>query len=67
MTATAPIRVIATHDIRQRFDPPIKAGTPGEIIDVGGASAVSYTVMFRLPGGGVLTVRDLSRMDLHEV
>lgn len=67
MTATAPIRVVATHDIRQRFDPPIKAGTPGEIIDVGGAPAVSYTVVFRLPDGGLMTLRDLSRMDLREV
>jgi hypothetical protein len=45
MTATMPIPVIATHDIQQRSSPPIKAGTPGAITDVGGASTVSYTVM----------------------
>ena len=66
MTATMPIPVTATHDIQQRFSPPIKAGTLGEITDVGGASTVSYTVMFRPSDGGVATLRDLGRMDLQE-
>ena len=66
MTATAPIRVTATHDIQQRSSPPIKAGTPGAITDVGGASTVSYTVMFWPSDGGVVTLRDLGRMDLQE-
>ena len=66
MTATMPIPVTATHDIQQRSSPPIKAGTPGEITDVGGASTVSYTVMFRPPEGDTVTLRDLGRMDLRE-
>jgi hypothetical protein len=66
MTATAPIRVIATHDICQRVSPLVKAGTPGEITDVGGASTVGYTVMFWPSDGGSVTLHDLGRMDLRE-
>jgi len=68
MTLRTPIPVTATHDIRQRFAPPIKAGTPGEITDVGGASTVSYTVTFWPSDlvGGPITLRDLSRTDLRE-
>ncbi len=66
MTLLAPIPVTATHDILQGQAPPIKAGTPGEITDLPGASGVSYTVMFRPTGGGTVTVRDLCRIDLRE-
>jgi hypothetical protein len=66
MTATAPIRVIATHDICLRFSPRVRAGTPGEITDVGGASSVSYTVMFHPSDGSAVTLHDLGRMDLRE-
>jgi len=66
MTATMPIPVIATHDIQQRYSPPVKAGTPGAITDVGGASTVSYTVMFWPSEGDTVTLRDLGRMDLRE-
>jgi hypothetical protein len=66
MTTRSPIPVTATHDILQRYAPPIKAGTRGEITDVGGASTVSYTVMFWPAGGGAVTLRDLGRMDLRE-
>jgi hypothetical protein len=66
MTATGPIRVTATHDIQQRSSPTIKAGTPGEITDVGGSSTVSYTVTFWPSDGVTVTLRDLGRMDLHE-
>jgi len=67
MTApTTPIPVRATHDILQRFSPPIKAGTPGQITDLGGASTVSYTVMFWTPDSGAVTLRDLCRTDLRD-
>ena len=66
MTATAPIRVTATHDICQRLSPQVRAGTPGEITDVGGASSVSYTVMFWPSDSGPVTLHDLGRMDLRE-
>jgi hypothetical protein len=66
MTTRSPIPVTATHDILQRYAPPIKAGTPGAITHVGGASTVSYTVMFWPADGGVVTLRDLCRMDLRE-
>ena len=66
MTPRSSIPVIATHDILQRYSPPIKAGTRGEITSVGGASTVSYTVVFWPSDGAVVTLRDLSRMDLQE-
>jgi len=66
VTLPAPIPVKATHDILQRFAPPIKAGTRGEITDVGGASTVAYTVMFWPAGGKPVTLRGLCRIDLRE-
>ena len=66
MTLPTPIPVRATHDLLQRFAPLIKAGTPGEITDVGGASTVSYTVTF-WPTEGPVTLHDLWRTDLQEV
>ena len=66
MTTRSPIPVTATHDILQRYAPPIKAGTRGEITHIGGASTVSYTVMFWPADGGPVTLCDLCRMDLRE-
>jgi hypothetical protein len=66
MTTLPPIPVTATHDIVQRYAPPIKAGTRGEITHVGGASAASYTVTFWPAGSGAVTLHDLGRMDLRE-
>ena len=67
MTTGSPIPVVATHDILQRYSPPIKAGTRGQITDVGGASTVSYTVMFWPSGGAAVTLHNLGRMDLREI
>ena len=67
MTApTTPIPVRATHDILQRFSPPIKAGTLGQITNLGGASTVSYTVTFWTSDSGTVTLRDLYRTDLRD-
>ena len=66
MTTRSPIPVTATHDILQRYSPPIKAGTRGEITHIGGASTVSYTVRFWPAGGAAVTLCDLGRMDLQE-
>ena len=66
MASTARIGITANHDICQRFSPLVRAGTPGEITDVGGASSVSYTVKFWPSDGGSIILHDVSRMDLRE-
>jgi len=66
VSTRSPIPVTATHDILQRYSPLIKAGTRGEITYVGGASTVSYTVMFWPSDGGAVTLHNLGRMDLRE-
>ena len=66
MTTGSPIQVRAARDIVQRHSPPIKAGTPGEITDVGGVSTVSYTVRFWPADGNPVTLHDLDRTDLQE-
>jgi hypothetical protein len=69
MMPRSPIPVRAAHDLLQRFAPPIKAGTPGEIIDWSENGLYSYTVTFWAAelSGGAVTLRDLSRADLKEV
>ncbi len=68
MTQQSTIPVKAAHDLLQRFSPPIKAGTPGEIVSMTGMGLYSYTVTFRSPdlAGGSVTLRDLCRTDLQE-
>jgi len=64
--STIPVR--AAHDLLQRFSPPIKAGTPGEIVAMTGMGLYSYTVTFWASdlAGGSATLRDLCRTDLRE-
>jgi len=64
--STIPVR--AAHDLLQRFSPPIKAGTPGEIVAMTGMGLYSYTVTFWGSdlAGGSATLRDLCRTDLRE-
>lgn len=68
MTPQSTIPVRAAHDLLQRFSPPIKAGTPGEIIAMTGMGLYSYTVTFWASdlAGGSATLRDLCRTDLQE-
>jgi hypothetical protein len=68
MMPRSPIPVKAAHDLLQRFAPPIKAGTPGEIVDMRENGLYSYTVTFRAAevAGGTVTLRDLCRADLKE-
>jgi hypothetical protein len=68
MTPQSTIPVKAAHDLLQRFSPPIKAGTPGEIVSMTGTGLYSYTVTFSSPDliGGSVTLRDLCRTDLQE-
>ena len=46
MPRRSPIPVRAAHDLSQRSSPPVKAGTPGEIIDMSENGLYSYTVTF---------------------
>ena len=68
MTQQSTIPVKAAHDLLQRFSPPIKAGTPGEIVSMTGMGLYSYTVTFWSSdlAGGSATLRDLCRTDLQE-
>jgi len=68
MMPRSPIPVRAAHDLLQRFAPPIKAGTPGEIVDMAENGLYSYTVTFHAAelNGGAATLRDLCRTDLSE-
>lgn len=68
MMPRSPIPVKAAHDLLQRFSPPVKAGTPGEIVDMSENGLYSYTVTFRAAEstGGTVTLRDLCRTDLRD-
>jgi hypothetical protein len=72
MPRRSPIPVRAAHDLSQRSSPPVKAGTPGEIIDMSENGLYSYTVTFHTVaaiGGatdGNVTLHDLCRADLRE-
>ena len=67
MMSRIPFPVIATHDIRSS-SPLIKAGTPGEITGISGATPSHYTVSFWPfgPEGVVVTLNYLTRNDLRE-
>lgn len=67
MMSRTPIPVRAAHDLLHSA-PPIREGTPGEIVDMSENGLYSYTVTFHAAdlAGGTVTVRDLSRADLRE-
>ena len=68
MMSRAYLPIRAAHEILTTDHPPIRAGTPGEIIGVSGDIPPSYCVTFWPDGrdGAAVTINHLTRIDLKE-